>query len=149
MATRPGKAVAVASRRKGDPAVYVRFVCSGTMAGRRSKLGLFTAISQARENASAPDWARSEVGKLYGWFQSNLAFPDKFAASGHKGFGQPGLSWFRAEAVEHIQTMYQLKAALEECGVHVDVFTTRDPGEIIYRDAHQIVADPGKRRFRS
>lgn len=145
----PRPKVPVRSKKKGDPAVYVRFVCSETISGKKSRLGVFAALDYAEESELAPGWALTEIGQLYGWFQENLAFPDRYSKSGGKGHGQPGLSWFRAEADEHIQRMYRLKAALEECGVHVDVFTTRDPGEIIYRDAHQIVAEPGNRKFRS
>ena len=37
--------------------------------------------------------------------------------------------------------------ALEACGVHVDILTTRDPGHIVWQDQHQVVAEPGPRTF--
>jgi len=43
--------------------------------------------------------------------------------------------------------MHQLKLALEACGVLVDIITTRDPGHIIWQDQHQLVAEPGGRKF--
>jgi hypothetical protein len=43
--------------------------------------------------------------------------------------------------------MHQLKLALEACGVYVDILTTRDPGHIIWQDTHQLVAEPGARKF--
>jgi hypothetical protein len=43
--------------------------------------------------------------------------------------------------------MHRLKLALEACGVHDDILTTRDPGEIIWQDQHQLVAEPGARKF--
>jgi hypothetical protein len=57
------------------------------------------------------------------------------------------LSWFKPAAGEHIRQMHRLKLALEACGVHVDILTTRDPGVIIWQDRHQLVAEPGARRF--
>jgi hypothetical protein len=43
--------------------------------------------------------------------------------------------------------MHALKVALESCGIHVDVLTTRDPGLIVWQDEHQIVAEPRGRKF--
>ncbi len=43
--------------------------------------------------------------------------------------------------------MHRPKLALEDCGVHVEVLTTRDPEHIIYEDKHRVVAEPGGRRF--
>ena len=64
-----------------------------------------------------------------------------------RGRGRPGLSWFKPAAVDHIKQMHSLKVAVEECGVHVEIITTREPGTMIWQDEHQIVADPGKRKF--
>lgn len=63
-----------------------------------------------------------------------------------QGFGQPGLSWFKPSAAEHIRRMYALKVALEACGIDVEVLTTRDTGLIVRQDEHQIIAVwPGQR----
>jgi hypothetical protein len=112
-------------------------------------MGLFQALNEARGNPDSPDWALKELSVINSWFSANLAVPDRFQRGGWKGGAQPGLSWFKDTAEEHIRQMHRLKTALEECGVHVDVFTTRDPGEIIFQDQHQVVAEPGNRRFRS
>jgi hypothetical protein len=83
----------------------------------------------------------AEIGEVYGWFKKNLAVPSDF------GRGQQGLSWFKPAAAEHIRQMHRLKAALEACGVHVEVLMTRDPGRVIYQDPHQLVAAAEARRF--
>jgi hypothetical protein len=127
--------------------VYVRFVCYQNVPSQRQRLGLFQALDQARECGFAPAWALKELGEIYGWFKENLAVPHQFSRGGWKGHGQPGLSWFKPAASEHIRQMHRLKLALEACGVHVDILTTRDPGEIIWQDQHQVVAEPGARRF--
>lgn len=126
---------------------YIRFVCFQTIGRQRSRLGLFAAIDEAVESEHAPGWAIAEARSLSGWFNANLALPKAFSTGGHKGFGQPGLSWFKPSAVEHIRRMHALKAALEQCGVHVEVLTTRDPGLIVWQDAHQLVAEPRGRKF--
>ncbi len=127
--------------------IYVRFVCFQQVGSQRQRLGLFQAIDFARQSEFSESWALKEAGELSGWFSKNLKVPDKFQRGGWKGDGQPGLSWFKPEADEHIKQMHRLKLALEACGVHVEILTTRDPGEIIYRDPHQIVAEPGNRKF--
>ncbi|MGZ3275420.1 MAG: hypothetical protein ACXU82_16155 [Caulobacteraceae bacterium] len=129
------------------PRTYVRFVCYRQVENQRQRLGLFQALDQARQSDFAPPWALKELGQTYDWFKKNLAVPEQFSRGGWKGRGQPGLSWFKPAAEEHIRQMHALKLALEACGVHVDILTTRDPGVIIWQDQHQIVAEPGARRF--
>ncbi len=127
--------------------VYLPFVCYQQVESQRQRLGLFQALDQARECDFAPSWALKELGEIYGWFKTNLTVPRQFSRGGWKGRGQPGLSWFKPAAIEHIRQMHRLKLALEACGVHVDILVTRDPGEIIWQDRNQVVAEPGARRF--
>lgn len=128
--------------------VYVRFVCFKLVEGqRRQRLGIFQALDEARDCDFAPSWALRQIGEIYGWFKKNLAVPGQFSGGGWQGSGQPGLSWFKPAATEHIKQMHQLKLALEACGVHVDILTTRNPGEIIWQDENQLVAAPGARKF--
>ena len=130
-----------------SPPTYVRFVCYREVKSQRQRLGLFQALDEARQSDFAPAWALKEVGEISDWFFKNLAVPKQFSRGGWRGPGQPGLSWFKPLASEHIRQMHRLKLALEACGVHVDILTTRDPGVIIWQDRHQLVAEPGGRRF--
>jgi hypothetical protein len=125
---------------------YVRFVCFRLVEGQRQRLGLFQALEEARDCAFAPAWALRQIGEISVWFEENLKVPKQFEHS-WGGQGRPGLSWFKPAATEHISQMHQLKLAVEECGVHVEVITTRDPGSLIWQDEHQLVADAGKRKF--
>jgi hypothetical protein len=43
--------------------------------------------------------------------------------------------------------MHQLKVALEACGVHVEILTSRSPGAVIWQDQYQLVAESGPRKF--
>ena len=126
---------------------YVRFVCFQSIGRQRSRLGLFKAIDEAVESEHASGWAITEAREISGWFNANLAIPKAFSTGGHKGFGQPGLSWFKPVATEHINHMHRLKIALEECGIHVAVLSTGDPGLIVLQDQFQIVAEPRGRKF--
>ena len=126
--------------------VYVRFVCFRLVEGQRQRLGIFQALEEARDCDFAPPWALRSIGELNGWFKENLAVPPRFEQT-YGGRGRPGLSWFKPIAKEYVSHMHQLKLAVEECGVHVEILTTKDPGSIIWQDEHQLVADPGKRKF--
>jgi hypothetical protein len=133
---------------------YVRFVCLQTVERQRNRLGVFQAIRIARESDVAEDWALRELRVLGDWFNDRLARPKSFASGRerfHKGEyiqeGQTGLSWFKPTATDHIARMHRLKTALDACGVHVEVLTTRDPGKVVWEDEHQVVAEPGGRRF--
>ena len=54
----------------------------------------------------------------------------------------------KPSAAEHIRQMHSLRVALNECGIHVEVLTTTDPGLIVWQDEHQIIAEPRGRVFR-
>lgn len=127
--------------------IYIRFVCYQQVESQRQRLGLFQALDQARESDFSPSWALKEIGEIYDWFKKNLTVPGQFSRGSWKGRGQPGLSWFKPAADEHIRQMHRLKLALEACGVHVDILTTRNPGVVIWQDQHQLVAEPGARKF--
>ena len=128
------------------PRVYVRFVCFRLVDGQKQRLGLFQALDEARDCDFAPAWALRQIGELYGWFNDNLKVPVHFKKT-YGGQGRPGLSWFKPYATEHLRQMHQLKIAVEECGLHVEILRTRDPGSVIWQDEHQLVADPGRRKF--
>jgi len=88
-----------------------------------------------------------QISEIGSWLDENLALPGQFLHGGSKARGQPGLSWFKPVATGHIKQMHQLKLALEVCGVHVEVLKTTRPGRIIWQDEHQLVAEPGAKRF--
>lgn len=123
---------------------YVRFACFRLLQRQRQRIGLFQALEEARDCETAPSWALQQIAEINGWFDDNLALPGQFARGSN---GQPGLSWFKPGASDHIKRMHQLKLALEACGVHVEILTTKRPGRIIWQDEHQVVAEPGSRRF--
>jgi len=124
--------------------VYVRFVCFRFVESQRQRLGLFQALDEARDCDFAPSWALRQISEIDSWFGRNLAVPGEFSRG---SCGQPGLSWFKPVATEHVKQMHQLKLALEACGVHVEIIKTKMPGRIIWQDEHQLVAEPGAKRF--
>ena len=148
MGPRPPRPPRATRKRPPDTRpVYVRFVCFEQVAGQRNRLGLFQAVKLARRSDNAVGWALAEIEAVNDWFSDNLDVPDRFERGGWRTPGQAALSWFKPQAETHIQQMYRLKTALEECGIHVDVLTTREPGHVLYEDDHQIAAEPLGGRF--
>lgn len=125
----------------------MRFVCFQTIHGHRSRLGLFQAIDLAHESEHAEAWALSAIDETNDWFRANLATPPQFDRDWVTPSAERDLSWFKPGAAEHIRRMHELKAALEACGVHVEVITTRRPGIVTYEDEHQITAAPYGQTF--
>lgn len=147
MGPRPSRPTPPLKAKRDERPIYIRFACFRLVAGQRTRLGLFQALQSARESEVAPDWALAELLRLNVWFADNMEAPDRFSRSRDDLPGQQGLCWFKPEALNHIARMHELKRAMEACGVHVDLLTTRDPGPIVWEDEHQIVAEPGPRRF--
>ena len=74
--------------------------------------------------------------------------PDRFGVVTRKSnrrYG--GVCWFRDDARDCIAHAYTLAALLGEAGVPVTRLKTDAPGDIVYRDAHQIVAMPRKGKY--
>ena len=134
-------------RPRDDRPVFVRFVCFNTVQGQRTRLGLFQAIELARESDQSSGWALELAGELSDWFSDNLAVPAPIEQGWRETDGQRALSWFKPQAVEHIRRMHELRSALEECGVHVEVLTTKDIGAVVWQDQHQVLAAPKGRMF--
>jgi hypothetical protein len=131
--------------REGD--TYVRFVFFQLVDGQRSRMGLFQARQAAVDSLHSPAWALDLVRETFDWFDEHLDAPTHYDSGPRRGGNQPALCWFKAGAEDHIGKMYDLKTALDACGVLVDVITTRDPGHVVYEDKHQVAAQPGHRRF--
>jgi hypothetical protein len=135
------KIVGPAKPRDERP-VYVRFVCFHTVGRQRTRLGLFQAIEIARDSDQSAAWALEEINELSAWFSDHLPVPEPIKHGTRRGDQHRALSWFKPQAVDHVRRMYELKAALEACGVHVEILTTRTPGVVTYEDEHQLTAVP-------
>ncbi len=57
-------------------------------------------------------------------------------------FRPDGICWFTDSAREAIARAFAVAALLRDCGVPVAKVATHRPGQILYRDAWQIVAKP-------
>jgi hypothetical protein len=123
--------------------MYVRFITPERLRARVSA-GLFGAAYDCRDDAAIGETLRVAIELELDWFADYLPRPDRrcFLVRSRKVWLPDGICWFRAEARAMIAHAFALGALLRECGVLVTKVATRSPGQILYRDAWQIVAKP-------
>lgn len=122
--------------------MYLRFIIVAPQARR---FGLFRSEYHPRYDESLPDWLRAPIEDLYEWFGKNLAVPHRFNGVSRRRRIYAGVCWFRPEAREHIARARELAVLIAEAGRPTAMLKTRHPGQVLYRDAVQIVAKPQAR----
>lgn len=108
-------------------------------------VGFFRAYDRVMESASAPKWLRAELENEMAWFDRNLRAPKRLTVKRRRFRRRrdlPGVCWFRPEAREHIRRARYVAWLLTEADAPVREIRSRNPGEVIWNDAHQIVATP-------
>ncbi len=106
---------------------------------------MITAARILRDDRVLEQHEIETVESTFEWFNDNIPCPP-FQASLASGKWTPhAVAWFRPEAGEAIQRMWQLVAILKEHGVPVRVVRSASPGMIVYRDEFQVVVETPKR----
>jgi hypothetical protein len=134
--------------------MYVRFVEPRRLGEARVDAGLFGAAYRLRDDGDdTPAYLRDAIAEEIAWFCENLAAPDRFGVRTRRSDrSYAGVCWFRPGAREQLSRAHGLAALLREGGVTVVKITSRRPGDIVWRDAQQIVAIPrreDRRLFRA
>lgn len=119
--------------------MYLRFI---VVAPCTRPHGLFRSDYHPRYDDELPEWLRAPIDEHYAWFNEHLAIPRRLTVVSRRRRIYAGLCWFRAEAREHIAHARELALLIEEAGHRTAMLKTRRPGQILYSDAHQIVAKP-------
>jgi hypothetical protein len=84
-----------------------------------------------------PAEMKRRMDRHYDWFEERLKFPKL------KKRDPRILFWFRADAGEPLRRARQLASWLRSRGILIETVQTTDPGEIVYRDRHQVGAVAG------
>ena len=124
--------------------MFVRFVV-GTSAENPAWLtGVITEARILRDQGELHNYEESLLEEVFEWFNSNLPCPP-FKEKLQRGEWTPdAVSWFRSEAKESIGRIWDIIALLKEHGVPVRLVSTAKPGEIVYADDFQVVAETPK-----
>jgi len=125
--------------------MFLRFVTEKRTTHGNRREGFFQALFAARRDPETPGWIIEHLNLTLEWFDANLDEPSRFNRGPTRNGARStstGLSWFRAEATEHLEHAFALAAILRELGHPITVLKTDRPGFIVYEDAVQVVAEP-------
>lgn len=118
---------------------YVRFQTQLRCGWTGRPAGLFVAAGRVEDSTRLAPSTRELLRDNLTWFNRNLVVP---SLSGRQW---RCLFWFRSDAQELIQRMWDLVAILSEEGVYVRKLWTTEPGKVVYSDQHQIGAVPARK----
>ena len=121
--------------------MFIRFVVGADGGHHRLLTGLITEARILRDRGMLDRHQEARLAEIYEWFRANLPCPP-FSSS---NWTADAVSWFRDDAGEPIQKMWEIAALLEEHGVPVRMLRSANPGKIVYQDRYQIVVEEWKR----
>jgi hypothetical protein len=124
--------------------MYVRFHSPWAQVRCGVHHGLFGPAYGCARDAEVPASLREALWHEIDWFEEHLPAPRRraFLVKSRKRWRADGICWFADSAREMIGHAFALAWLLRDCGVPVTKVATRRPGQVLYRDAWQIVAKP-------
>ncbi|HEY1506516.1 MAG TPA: hypothetical protein VGF92_19595 [Stellaceae bacterium] len=120
----------------------IRFVTEGQHAPSGHRTGVFQAAYQLWRSNTLIEPARSELRALLDWFKDNLPQPDRLVPSQSPHAAETATAWIRESASRHLTELRRLAAIVGDTGIAVKELQTTRPGQVVYRDAYQVVALP-------
>jgi len=125
--------------------MYLRFVEGADSQDERWLTGVITAARILRDNGRLEPHQVVAVEATFDWFNAHIPCPPFQEKLKSGKWSHDAVAWFRPDASEAIQRMWDLVAVLKDHGVPVRVLRTASPGLIVYRDDYQVVAETPKR----
>ena len=123
--------------------MYLRFVVSKRDKWTGAESGFFgPAYAVKHRERRAPAWIRDQICAELAWFDEHLDKPKRLERSAGRRGWVYGVCWFRPEATEAISRARYVSWLLTETGIPVREHKRAKPGEIIWKDAMQVVAKP-------
>lgn len=127
--------------------MFIRFVTPSRDPRARAEVGIFRPAYDLRDRYHPWDapWQVHEIHREICWFCRHLAVPHAFTVQRSRHRGQRnGVCWFRDGARDAIGHAWYLAHLLEDMGVPVCQIWSDAPGTILWSDADQVVALPGR-----
>jgi hypothetical protein len=126
--------------------MYLRFVEGADSEDSRWLTGIITAARILRDDGDLDEYQIEIVNATFDWLNEHIPCPP-FSDSLDSGkWSEDAVAWFRPEARDAIQKMWDLVAVLKDHDVPIRVLRTENPGLIRYRDQFQIVTETPKQR---
>lgn len=116
--------------------MYLRFTIKELHLRSHKPQGIFTAAYGLLSSGDLDSNKTKQIRELLEWFEDNLtAPPDDFDAD-------RAIFWFRSDAHENIQKIWELVNLLKIHDHFIEVYKCRELGNVVYRDKFQVAAYP-------
>lgn len=103
--------------------------------------GIFATARLLRDDGKLSEIEAAWLEEVFQWFGDNLPCPPFQKMRQKRRWSRDAVSWFKSDARIPIRRMWDLVALLKEKGVAVRLIYTKLPGDIVYEDRYQIVAE--------
>ena len=121
--------------------MYIRFVTGQTDPDAGLQRGIFQcALEIWYGDGPVESWIKDEIRRSLDWFNDHLDRPKRLSPRRRRSRSRSGVCWFTPDANRHLAKAHYLAWLVSEGGTPVQRLRSIDPGEIIWRDAYQIVA---------
>ena len=124
--------------------MYLRFVTDHQHYYSLLREGIFSAAYRIRRSGHSNLYLQDALDDILDWYGDYLKVPVCLKRRTRFGACSKSLSWFKDSAGLPLERAWELAFLVEDHGVRVSVIKTRHPGQIIYQDRHQIVANAEK-----
>ena len=121
--------------------MFIRFVVAADSENPWSTTGVITATRILQDDGKLHDYQSDVVNAAFDWFDHCLPCPPFKERRETGTWSADAVAWFRPNAKEAISRMWDLVAVLKDHGQIVRIFRTNEPGEIVYSDTFQVVAE--------
>ena len=116
--------------------MFLRFAVTQIDENSHKPQGVLTAACDLLDSADLTVHESTAIADLLYWFEKNLSSPPKsFVAS-------KAIFWFRSDAKETIDRIWELVHFLRTHGYHVDIYKCRRLANITWQDKFQVAAYP-------
>jgi hypothetical protein len=120
--------------------MYIRFVVGTNREREFTQSGVVAELRVLRESGHLPDYEHEHVEQIFEWLNSHLPSPP----FERMNWSPNAISWFKSSSQDMIAKFREIIAILEEHGRPVRMIKTLLPGEILYEDDYQIVAESSR-----
>lgn len=121
--------------------MYVRFVAGDCYDDAYWATGVLCNARAMKDDGRLDPWADERVQEIFDWFNTNLPCPNWTMMKASGKWTQDAVSWFKDSSVECIAYARELMEILRVQGHPGRMIRTEKPGEIVYEDEFQIVAE--------
>jgi hypothetical protein len=122
--------------------VFVRFVCALDRGCDPVVTGPFLTLDKLRDQGRLEPQEEVWAEEIEDWFREHLPVPP-FRA---RGFPERAICWFWGTRNAALARMWELVAVLRHKGLPMQMLRTAYPGNILYMDDFQVVAQLPRQR---